>query len=620
MPKKLALSDFAAALQDDAVASAPVMEGGSLFSAPIQRVIDRELKAPKADAQEGGKSKKQTTASLQDGTLEAPLAKRLRKRISRRVAFEESSREVSKWAPLIRSNRSKDTLVFPLNSGSAHAVNAMQAARGVSVETLLARYDSLVAAQGTAKDSAFEQTVLAFLCAKSSNNAHNDTNAITDNGTNNTSTHSTSYDQIPACVFTEKEATERHAHLSRMRSMLFFQEARAKRQAKIKSKSYRKMLKKERLRREEAAAAADLDSALDPESIARGKLKAQVERARERLTLKTRRVSLWASDALKHRPRQAGGEGAVVSRAVVMAQVRDKEILRKKLLNPVDEASDDPADESDDDDDLWSERAIHRRNDKRHFAGDGDGEAESEDARQSTGQSEDESPSEGFAQSDENEILMGHDSDSPQDDVEEPKVRGRRSFVGSERHSEGDSEAHSDPTQASAEDQIIVDEEQEQLMRMAFADDDLFEKEFEGEKARIVEEEAPQERDITLPGWGTWSGAGIDPQQQPRKIRVIEKTLGVDASKRADRHYRHVIINERAPKAYNALYGPPKKAPFPFRSIEDYQRATALPIGPELNPMSTFKKQICPSIIKPVGAVIEPLKYVKQQQQKQPST
>ena len=47
------------------------------------------------------------------------------------------------------------------------------------------------------------------------------------------------------------------------------------------------------------------------------------------------------------------------------------------------------------------------------------------------------------------------------------------------------------------------------LVAAAFAGDDVIEEEFVKDKAREAAADAPQDRDVTLPGWGVWGGAGV---------------------------------------------------------------------------------------------------------------
>lgn len=93
---------------------------------------------------------------------------------------------------------------------------------------------------------------------------------------------------------------------------------------------------------------------------------------------------------------------------------------------------------------------------------------------------------------------------------------------------------------------------QRELVAQAFANDNVVE-EFEAEKRLTIEEDAPKEVDLTLPGWGSWGGKGI----KKKKNIIVKKPLageGVEASKRQDAKLKHVIINEKRIKKVSFPY------------------------------------------------------------------
>ncbi|KAG8896638.1 hypothetical protein FRB99_008790 [Tulasnella sp. 403] len=78
---------------------------------------------------------------------------------------------------------------------------------------------------------------------------------------------------------------------------------------------------------------------------------------------------------------------------------------------------------------------------------------------------------------------------------------------------------------------------QRHLVAQAFAGDNVVE-EFEEEKRREIEKTAPREEDVSVPGWGTWAGAGV---KRKRKIdpRFIKKIEGVEPVLRKDFGKKH---------------------------------------------------------------------------------
>ncbi len=89
----------------------------------------------------------------------------------------------------------------------------------------------------------------------------------------------------------------------------------------------------------------------------------------------------------------------------------------------------------------------------------------------------------------------------------------------------------------------------EELVRMAFAGDDVFQA-FADEKKATMDEEGDQVVDTSLPGWGSWTGAGISKKEQRRtNARKSTATVkGVDPNKRKDAKLDRVIMNEKRAK------------------------------------------------------------------------
>lgn len=149
---------------------------------------------------------------------------------------------------------------------------------------------------------------------------------------------------------TPEEAAQRRAELRQMRDLMFRAEIKAKRVAKIKSKTYRKLKRKERAKLVEklGAAAGDEPGELDEEA----RMKAEVDRARERATLKHKNMGKWAL-GMKHR--QTEGELDDDRRRQVMEMHERGEKLRRRIAGAAsgsESESDDSGEEEDDDDDI----------------------------------------------------------------------------------------------------------------------------------------------------------------------------------------------------------------------------------------------------------------------------
>lgn len=70
------------------------------------------------------------------------------------------------------------------------------------------------------------------------------------------------------------------------------------------------------------------------------------------------------------------------------------------------------------------------------------------------------------------------------------------------------------------DDDYHFDEEKKMTIAEAFEDDDIV-AEFKREKDDENKKNDPQEIDLSLPGWGSWGGTGIDPNKQKTKRKLV---------------------------------------------------------------------------------------------------
>jgi U3 small nucleolar RNA-associated protein 14 len=155
---------------------------------------------------------------------------------------------------------------------------------------------------------------------------------------------------------------------------------------------------------------------------------------------------------------------------------------------------------------------------------------------------------------------------------------------------------------------------QRDLIQLAFANDDVIEQEFEQEKQDLADEGAPKDKDVTLPGWGNWSGAKKSAKPQRRFIIPAAPGSGIDPTKRQDRNLKHVIINEQRDKKFVKYMA--EQLPFPFKSRDQYDAVRRTPLGPEWNSATMHHKLTKPKVTTKLGKVIEPLKFVAQPKDK----
>ncbi|KAI1278812.1 U3 small nucleolar RNA-associated protein 14 -like protein A [Halotydeus destructor] len=163
-----------------------------------------------------GDLKKLVKLREQSKVLEAPLNKPERELVQRRAFYQDVSKEVSKWDSVVDAHRNANQVQFPLDE----TVIQLESTQ----EVVKTRF---------AKNNEFEQEIDNLL--KSSQNHLTDDKPLTE-----------AEEKFLKSVSLE-EAKERHRELQRMRALLSYQETKMKRQKKIKSKRYRKILRKEKL-------------------------------------------------------------------------------------------------------------------------------------------------------------------------------------------------------------------------------------------------------------------------------------------------------------------------------------------------------------------------------------
>ena len=147
---------------------------------------------------------------------------------------------------------------------------------------------------------------------------------------------------------------------------------------------------------------------------------------------------------------------------------------------------------------------------------------------------------------------------------------------------------------------------QRDLVAQAFAGDNVV-TDFEEMKRAEIAADAPKEEDLTLPGWGSWSGKGVrnTSKKQKEKKKHIKHIPGVEASDRKDAKFAHVVISERQDKKAKKYMT--KDLPYPYTSQKQYEQRLAMPMGAEWNTRGTSREMTMPKVLTKPGAVIRPV-------------
>ncbi|KAG2144709.1 Utp14 protein-domain-containing protein [Suillus bovinus] len=242
-----------------------------------------------------------TSTSNKTKTLSAPLPQRAQERLDREAAYEQTKEEVDKWSATMKRIKQAEHLSFPLQAQPEGRVSNLElAAKFKPSNELESAVDNLLkSAQLRDQDIAgIEALKMAHLSVE--------------------------------------EVAARRAELRMMRELAFRADKKAKRIAKIKSKTYRRIRKKqrERLGGEEGNDDVDVEDA-------GAQLKAEVERAKERATLRHKTTGKWA------KAMQGRGELDVDQRQAIGEMLERGEKLRRRIQG---EMSGDESEENESDD------------------------------------------------------------------------------------------------------------------------------------------------------------------------------------------------------------------------------------------------------------------------------
>ncbi|KNE57724.1 hypothetical protein AMAG_04583 [Allomyces macrogynus ATCC 38327] len=583
-----------------------------------------------SEEKEFGKLKKQALDLRRDHaeskTESAPLPARLQAKLERQAAYATAKEDVDKWQNIVERNKNLKTLHFPLQAEKPSSTTARLVAEFKPATELDAAIGDVM------KQSTFNELEVA--------------------------------QELPHNALDPEEVRRRQKELQLMRELAFRHEQKAKRHAKIKSKSFRKIQKKERTKQQEAELQHMLES--DPDAAREHLIKMELERAKSRVTLKAKSRSKWAHFL------QANGGDEQLTREMIVEQMQEEEDLQRqirgskgededggasdvemdargvgaeaeaapqkglfgmKFMVKAQEARQKALDEADRDDydgvsdsdkPLPGRRVIGKKTiksaapemdvvtdvtfDVPNTFGDADEEVDEganpwTQAHSGAASKDKDSAGQklGKLQRKQQKIL---ESAAKAGQTEEDKPKLNMDVGSVTRVDLGNDDNDGSDAEPSGDGRKIVFQQQD-LVAMAFAGDDVV-REFEDEKEALVESEAPQEVDMTLPGWGSWGGTKIAPKANV----VVKKVAGTAKTARKDAKMGHVIISERRQKKIDKYMA--TSLPQPFQSKEQYELAMQQTIGKEWVTAESLRSMTAPKVQVAAGAVIEPLRFIKQ--------
>ncbi|XP_058083657.1 uncharacterized protein C57A7.06 [Magnolia sinica] len=238
-------------------------------------------------------------------SIQAPLPKSDREKLERKAAYKQSSKDITKWEPLVKRNREAPTVYFDEDVDLGYS----------TVGAIASEFEPR---------TEFEKKMASLVCDAKVMEAHAQDGARL----------------LELNKISIEDVRDRQNRLAKMRSLLFRHELKAKHIKKIKSKTFHRLLKKDRLK----AASAELE--MDPEAAKENAMKQEFKRAEERMTLKHKNSSKWAKRILK-RGLKAQDEG---TRAAISEQLHQHSLLTRKVNSMKDNSSSDDSSDEDEDD------------------------------------------------------------------------------------------------------------------------------------------------------------------------------------------------------------------------------------------------------------------------------
>ncbi|XP_070148835.1 U3 small nucleolar RNA-associated protein 14 homolog A [Polyergus mexicanus] len=147
------------------------------------------------------------------------------------------------------------------------------------------------------------------------------------------------------------------------------------------------------------------------------------------------------------------------------------------------------------------------------------------------------------------------------------------------------------------------EEEIHKIMSEAFADDDVVE-EFRKEQEEEMKKSQPQNIDLSLPGWGNWTGPNIKKSKVRRKQKRFILNVPKEMPRRPENQGKVIIFEDDDKKLRQHQV---KELPYPFTRVKDYEAILRAPISRTFVPMNAHLRIIQPAVNTKLGQIIEPM-------------
>lgn len=423
----------------------------------------------------------------------------------------------------------------------------------------------------------------------------------------------------------EEQIREKLEHLARLRSIQFYNEQKAKRWKKIKSKAFRRIHKRERgdLTLEELAE-------IDPEALQNRLKKIEADRAKERTTLRHKNTSQWVRRVLSRGLKAAGND----VRQSYEDQLKLGEELTKKIQGPLD-----PKEEAE-----RAEQAANEalQNDSQlkglfnmKFMKDAEARKEAE-AEKSKNANDQEIESSGIVtiKSDSNQtftkiaktdikVEIPEDAEpAPAKKEEEkkktniwlnpnqPQKKKTRFVNAGSFHQPTEAELKKLESNVKS---LKVDDQQE-LLAEAIGYTEEFQKEKEAQALKDAQKDLADVSELHLQGWGSWVGPNGEESEgakrhKERSIKKRNEIISQAINERKDKDRANVILSEGSDPATQKYSIP--ELPKQYTNAKQLQAQLKFNTAPETNSVSGFMQMIKPEIEFIAGQGIEPIGFTK---------
>nr|XP_018898407.1 PREDICTED: U3 small nucleolar RNA-associated protein 14 homolog A [Bemisia tabaci] len=562
--------------------------------------------------------------------LPKPLERTVEKKLKRKVGFTHLKKDLDKWQSVVETNRVADQMKFPLNKEEIEI------------------YDDCDILSTFSKPTPLEEAMAAVLkkseVAQKENRKHEE--------------------KQKKYNLTLKEMIERRKMIAKARAQQSFLAVKAKYQKKIKSKKYHRILRKDKVKQQ----IKDFEKLKEDDPEAALEQMNQIERVRaaERATLRHRNTGRWAKNmAIRAKydkeSRQVLADQIEQSRSLTQKMQTNSSDESDGEELELEDAADNPWIDKDEKDatneadkffsgyrKYWTDKNkdvteidinVSADQDKRRNqemtldasnkeTGDSSGKDKSPKAKKKKSNTWVVKPS----INKEVEVKESDKDSSPTVAKSPAKNKSFKANLADFDNAKPTSESAAKKADVNIDPlniikvnpkaiksgfardfsacNIIDDDEDAEItedphltIAEAFADDDVIgefraEKEEENKKSEIPEVE------VGMPGWGYWAGHKMQPSQNPRKRRRRIINLPKPPPRLDQNKGRAIIFEEESQSAQAHQID---AIPFPFKSVEDYEKSVRQPVGKVFVPTTASRKLTAPPVVTKLGTVIEPM-------------